>query len=65
MCEKAIGEGINLKGYFAWSFLDNYEWSWGYSRRFGIVFCDYATLKRHPKDSAYFFRDVIAGYGEW
>jgi beta-glucosidase len=65
MCEKAIQESINLKGYFAWSFLDNFEWAWGYARRFGIVFCDYATLKRYPKDSAYFFRDVIAGYGEW
>jgi beta-glucosidase len=64
-CEKAIREGINLKGYFAWSFLDNYEWAQGYSRRFGIVFCDYKTLKRHLKDSAYFFRDMIAGYGEW
>jgi beta-glucosidase len=66
MCQKAIQEeGVKLKGYFAWSFLDNFEWSWGYTRRFGIVFCDYATQKRYPKDSAYFFRDVMAGYGEW
>jgi beta-glucosidase len=65
MCSKAIKEGIELKGYYAWSFLDNYEWAWGYTRRFGIVYCDFKTQNRHPKDSAYFFRDLIAGYGEW
>ncbi|MDR3334047.1 MAG: beta-glucosidase [Treponema sp.] len=63
-CAKVIKEGVNLKGYYAWSFLDNFEWAYGYSKRFGIVHVDYATLKRTPKDSAYFFRDVIAGYGE-
>jgi beta-glucosidase len=45
--------------------MDNYEWAWGYTRRFGIVYVDYATQRRVPKDSAYFFRDTIAGYAEW
>lgn len=65
VCRELITEGVNLKGYYVWSFLDNFEWAWGYSRRFGIVFTDYHTQKRYPKDSAYFFRDIIAGYGEW
>ena len=45
--------------------MDNFEWSYVYTKRFGIVHVDYVTQKRTPKDSAYFFRDVIAGYGEW
>ena len=65
VCAELIKEGVNLKGYYAWSFLDNFEWAWGYTRRFGIVHVDYFTQKRTPKDSAWFFRDVIAGYGEW
>jgi beta-glucosidase len=65
VCADLIAEGVNLKGYYAWSLLDNFEWSYGYSKRFGIVHVDYATQKRTPKDSAYFFRDVIAGYTEW
>ncbi|MDR2404374.1 MAG: beta-glucosidase [Spirochaetaceae bacterium] len=65
LCGDLIKEGINLKGYYAWSFADNFEWAYGYTKRFGIVYVDYATQKRYPKDSAYFFRDVIAGYGEW
>lgn len=63
VCARAIEGGINLKGYFVWSFLDNFEWAHGYSKRFGIVFVDYATQQRIPKDSAYFLRDMIAGYG--
>lgn len=61
-CSRAIAEGIPLAGYFVWSFIDNFEWAYGYSKRFGIVYCDYATLERIPKDSYYFYRDVIAGY---
>jgi len=64
-CAQAVAEGVPLRGYYAWSLLDNFEWAWGYTRRFGLVHVDYATQKRTPKDSAYFFRDVIAGYGEW
>jgi beta-glucosidase len=65
VCAKLIKEGVNLKGYYVWSFLDNFEWSFGYTKRFGIVYVDYETQKRTVKDSAYFFRDVIAGYAEW
>ncbi|MCI7607395.1 MAG: family 1 glycosylhydrolase, partial [Spirochaetales bacterium] len=46
-------------------FIDNYEWTYGYTKRFGIVYCDYNTLSRIPKDSAYYIRDVIAGYGDF
>jgi beta-glucosidase len=49
-----------MKGYFAWSFLDNFEWSLGYAKRFGIVYVDYPTLERVPKDSFYWYRDLIA-----
>jgi beta-glucosidase len=65
VCRDLIRQGVKLKGYYAWSLMDNFEWSYGYTARFGIVHVDYATQKRTPKDSAYFFRDVIAGYGEW
>lgn len=65
ICKQAIEEGVNLKGYFVWSFMDNFEWAWGYSKRFGIVYVDYETQKRIPKDSAYMLRDVIAGYSEF
>ncbi|MDR1618717.1 MAG: beta-glucosidase [Treponema sp.] len=65
VCAELVKEGVNLQGYYAWSFLDNFEWAWGYTRRFGIVHVDYLTQKRTPKDSAWFFRDTIAGYGEW
>jgi beta-glucosidase len=65
ICADVIKQGVNLKGYYAWSFMDNFEWAYGYTKRFGIVHVDYVTQKRTPKDSAYFFRDVIAGFGEW
>lgn len=55
-----IDEGIPLKGYFAWSLLDNFEWAYGYSKRFGLVYVDYKDLSRHMKDSAFYMRDVIA-----
>jgi beta-glucosidase len=57
----ALAEGVNLNGYFVWSFLDNFEWAFGYTKRFGIVYCDYETLERIPKDSFYYYRDVVAG----
>ena len=47
-------------GYFVWSLLDNFEWAEGYSKRFGIVYVDYPTLERVPKDSFYWYRDFIA-----
>ena len=58
---RAIADGAPVKGYFVWSFLDNFEWALGYSRRFGIVYVDYPTLERVPKDSFYWYRDLIAG----
>lgn len=64
-CAQVIKEGVPLKGYFCWSFIDNYEWTHGYSMRFGIVYCDYKTHNRYPKDSAYYLRDVMAGYGDF
>ena len=57
---RAIDEGAPVKGYFVWSLLDNFEWSHGYSKRFGIVYVDYPTLERVPKDSFYWYRDFIA-----
>jgi len=56
---QAIGEGAPVKGYFVWSLLDNFEWSHGYSKRFGIVYIDYPTLERVPKDSFYWYREFI------
>jgi beta-glucosidase len=57
---RALDAGVDVRGYYVWSLLDNFEWSWGYSKRFGIVYVDYQTLERVPKDSAWWFRDVIA-----
>lgn len=56
----AIEQGVDLRGYFVWSFLDNFEWSFGYSKRFGIVFVDYGTQTRTPKQSARWYAQVIA-----
>ncbi len=56
----ARADGVDLRGYFVWSLLDNFEWRYGYARRFGIVRVDYDTLERTPKDSALWYRDVIA-----
>jgi beta-glucosidase len=58
---RAVAEGVPVKGYFVWSLLDNFEWALGYSKRFGIVYIDYPTLERVPKDSFYWYRDHIAG----
>ncbi|MGH3391198.1 MAG: family 1 glycosylhydrolase, partial [Actinomadura sp.] len=58
-CHAAIADGVPLKGYFAWSLMDNFEWSWGYSKRFGLVYVDYATQRRVPKDSADWYSAVI------
>lgn len=60
---RAIEAGVDLRGYFVWSLLDNFEWSHGYSKRFGIVHVDYATQKRTPKASAMFYADLIRESG--
>jgi beta-glucosidase len=57
---EAVASGVPLRGYFAWSLLDNFEWAWGYWKRFGLVYVDYATLERVPKGSFYRYRDLIA-----
>lgn len=57
---RAVGEGYPVKGYFLWSLLDNFEWADGYSKRFGIHYVDYKTLKRTPKLSAEWYKNTIA-----
>lgn len=62
---KAIKKGIDVRGYFYWSLLDNYEWLYGKSKRFGLIFVDYENnFKRIPKESFYFYRDLIHKYNE-
>ena len=56
----AIDDGVQVKGYFVWSLLDNFEWALGYDKRFGIVRVDYETLQRVPKASAHWYRDYIS-----
>jgi beta-glucosidase len=55
----AMAQGVDVRGYFLWSLLDNFEWNSGYSKRFGIVHVDYATQQRTPKASANWYRDFI------
>jgi beta-glucosidase len=59
---RAIQAGVDLRGYYAWSFLDNFEWAEGYSKRFGLVFVDYRTQERIPKLSAHWYRRVITDH---
>lgn len=60
----AVTDGTKLLGYFHWAFTDNYEWHSGYSERFGLIYVDYPTSERIPKDSAAWYKDVIASNGE-
>ena len=60
----AVEAGADVRGYFAWSLLDNFEWSLGYAKRFGIVHVDFETQKRTLKDSALFYARVIASKGQ-
>jgi len=57
--QRATAEGIPVKGYFLWSLLDNFEWAFGYTKRFGICYVNYETLQRIPKLSAKFYSAVI------
>ena len=57
---RAIAEGVPLRGYYVWSLMDNFEWAYGYSKRFGLVYTDYATQQRTPKASARWYGRVIA-----
>ncbi|WP_353940223.1 GH1 family beta-glucosidase [Streptomyces sp. HUAS MG91] len=58
-CADAMAEGVDLRGYFAWSLLDNFEWSFGYRHRFGLIHVDYATQARTLKDSARWYADLL------
>jgi beta-glucosidase len=58
--ERARDLGVDVRGYYVWSLLDNFEWEWGYDKRFGIVYVDYPTQRRVPKRSALWYRDLIA-----
>jgi beta-glucosidase len=55
---RAVRDGASLDGYFVWSLLDNFEWGWGYQKRFGIIFVDFGTQRRIPKSSARFYAEV-------
>jgi beta-glucosidase len=59
----AIAQGADVRGYYLWSLLDNFEWAEGLAKRFGIVHVDFETLQRTPKDSARWYRDVITANG--
>jgi beta-glucosidase len=60
---RAIDDGADVEGYLAWSLLDNFEWAEGYRQRFGLVYVDYASQRRVPKDSFDWYREVIASHG--
>ncbi|HYE96909.1 MAG TPA: GH1 family beta-glucosidase [Rubricoccaceae bacterium] len=61
---QALAGGVDVRGYFAWSLLDNFEWAKGFSKRFGLVHVDFATQRRTPKASAHFYREVIRSNGD-
>jgi beta-glucosidase len=61
--ERAIADGTDVRGYFHWSFMDNFEWAEGYKDRFGLVYVDYATQRRTLKDSAHWYRRIIETNG--
>jgi beta-glucosidase len=60
---RARHDGIDVRGYFVWSLLDNLEWAAGFAKRFGLVRCDFATLRRTIKASGHWYAQVIAGGG--
>lgn len=61
--QRAADDGADVRGYFAWSFLDNFEWNRGYTERFGLVYVDFQTQKRIAKDSAYWYQNVMETNG--
>jgi beta-glucosidase len=60
---RVISGGVQVRGYFLWSLLDNFEWTYGYSKRFGIFYVDFETQRRVPKESARWYREVLAANG--
>ncbi|WP_254812500.1 GH1 family beta-glucosidase [Streptomyces cavourensis] len=61
--QRAVADGADVRGYFLWSLMDNFEWGYGYAKRFGAVHVDYATQRRTPKSSAHWYSEVIARHG--
>ena len=61
--KRAADDGIPIDGYFLWSLMDNFEWAEGYSQRFGLIHVDYQTQKRTLKQSAHWYKEVIAANG--
>jgi beta-glucosidase len=61
---EAIAQGVPVEGYFAWSLMDNYEWAYGYSKRFGLHYVDYPTQRRIRKASGQWYADFLAAYKE-
>ena len=62
--KKASADGVDIRGYFHWSLMDNFEWHSGYADRFGMIYVDYPTQKRIIKDSGYWYKNIIAQNGE-
>lgn len=62
--KKANDEGVDVRGYFAWSLMDNFEWQEGFTERFGLIYVDYQTLKRIPKDSYYWYQNMVKTNGD-
>jgi beta-glucosidase len=60
MLRSALAAGVDVRGYYHWSLLDNFEWAEGYKQRFGLLHTDFATGRRTPKDSFFHYRDLIA-----
>ncbi|GAA2103687.1 GH1 family beta-glucosidase [Kitasatospora saccharophila] len=56
----ALAAGVDVRGYYVWSLLDNFEWTYGYGKRFGVVHVDYATQRRTPKDSYHWYREFVS-----
>jgi beta-glucosidase len=63
LLREAIQDGVDIRGYYVWSSMDNYEWAAGTSKRFGLIHVDFETQERVWKNSAYWYRDVILRNG--
>jgi beta-glucosidase len=59
----ALRQGVDVRGYYVWTLLDNFEWAWGFEKRFGLVHVDFADQRRTLKDSARWYAEVIAKHG--